>query len=154
MQESLVVIQESKFYKSRIVPFNEDVKHRLEEYLEWRKKSGFPQEPESALFIDDRAFPVNIHTFSACFKHFRKKAGISRVVGGIYQPRIQDLRHTFATNRLKSWYVEQKDVQGLLPILSSYLGHTHLAHTSVYLSMTSELLEEASNRFENYVDYE
>lgn len=154
MQESLVVIRESKFYKSRIVPFNEDVKRRLEEYLEWRKKSGFPQEPESALFIDDRAFPVNIHTFSACFKHIRKKAGISRDDGGIYQPRIQDLRHTFATNRLKSWYVEQKDVQGLLPILSSYLGHTHLAHTSVYLSMTSELLEEASNRFENYVDYE
>ncbi|MDR1371889.1 MAG: tyrosine-type recombinase/integrase, partial [Dysgonamonadaceae bacterium] len=92
MQESLVVIRESKFYKSRIVPFNEDVKRRMEEYLEWREKSGFPQEPESALFIDDRALPVNIHTFSACFKHIRKKAGISRDDGGIYQPRIQDLR--------------------------------------------------------------
>lgn len=154
MQESLVEIRESKFYKSRIVPFNEDVKCRLEEYLEWRERSGFPKEPESALFIDDRALPVNIHTFSACFKHIRKKAGISRDDSEIYQPRIQDLRHTFATNRLKSWYEEQKDVQGLLPILSSYLGHTHLAHTSVYLSMTSGLLEEASNRFENYIGYE
>ncbi|GAB6010327.1 site-specific integrase [Dysgonomonas reticulitermitis] len=88
------------------------------------------------------------------FQTYQEKAGIGRDDGGIYQPRIQDLRHTFATNRLKSWYVEQKDVQGLLPILSSYLGHTHLAHTSVYLSMTSDLLEEASNRFENYIGYE
>ncbi|GAB6010328.1 tyrosine-type recombinase/integrase [Dysgonomonas reticulitermitis] len=75
MQESLVVIRESKFYKSRIVPFNEDVKHRLEEYLKWREESGFPQEPESALFVDDRALPVNIHTFTACFKHIRKRLG-------------------------------------------------------------------------------
>lgn len=154
MQESLVIIRESKFYKSRIVPFNEGVRCRLGKYLKWRKKSGFPQEPESPLFIDDRALPVNIHTFTACFKHIRKKAGISRDDGGIYQPRIQDLRHTFATNRLKSWYLEQKDVQGLLPILSSYLGHTHLAHTSVYLSMTSGILDEASNLFENYIGYE
>lgn len=72
MQESLVKIRESKFYKSRIVPFNEDVKQRLEEYLEWRKKSGFPQEPESALFIDDRALPVNIHTF-CLFQTYQEK---------------------------------------------------------------------------------
>lgn len=72
MQESLVEIRESKFYKSRIVPFNEDVKQRLEEYLEWRKKSGFPQEPESALFIDDRALPVNIHTF-CLFQTYQEK---------------------------------------------------------------------------------
>jgi hypothetical protein len=35
--------------------------------------------------------------------------------------------------------------------LSVYMGHTYLAHTSVYLSMTDELLREANLRFEKYV---
>jgi integrase len=67
------------------------------------------------------------------------------------------LRHTFAVNRLTSWYQEGKDVQKLLPVLSVFLGHKHLSHTSVYLTMTDNLLEEANKRFEFYInsnDYE
>jgi integrase/recombinase XerD len=41
-------------------------------------------------------------------------------------------------------------VQMPLPQLSVYLGHTHLAATQVYLTMTPELLHEASLRFERY----
>jgi integrase/recombinase XerD len=53
-------------------------------------------------------------------------------------------------HRLTAWYREGKDVQLLLPQLSVYLGHTHLAATQVYLTMTPELLREASLRFELY----
>jgi hypothetical protein len=42
-------------------------------------------------------------------------------------------------------------VQQLLAQLSVYLGHVHLAATQVYLSMTPELLREASIRFDRYV---
>ena len=45
-------------------------------------------------------------------------------------------------------------MQRLLPILSTYLGHKDLNGTQVYLSMTPELLQEASHRFEQYVDGE
>ena len=45
-------------------------------------------------------------------------------------------------------------VQRLLPALSTYLGHAHLDGTSVYLSMTPELLHEASVRFDRYVNGE
>jgi hypothetical protein len=41
-------------------------------------------------------------------------------------------------------------VQTLLPQLSVYLGHAHLAATQIYLSMTPELLHEAGRRFELY----
>ena len=67
-----------------------------------------------------------------------------------YQPRIHDLRHTFATHRLIQWYKEGVDVQQMLPILSTYLGHTSIKYTSVYLTMTPELLETALQLFENY----
>jgi hypothetical protein len=41
-------------------------------------------------------------------------------------------------------------VQRLLPVLSTYLGHASLEGTKVYLSMTPELLQQASSRFERY----
>jgi hypothetical protein len=31
------------------------------------------------------------------------------------------------------------------------MGHVQLSHTSVYLTMTDDLLQEANNRFENYI---
>jgi hypothetical protein len=43
-------------------------------------------------------------------------------------------------------------VQRLLPALSTWLGHADLDGTRVYLSMTPELLHEASVRFNTYVN--
>ena len=60
------------------------------------------------------------------------------------------MRHTFAVNRLNAWYRDGADVQRLLPVLSTYLGHIDLNGTQVYLTMTPELLQEASLRFERY----
>ena len=65
-------------------------------------------------------------------------------------PRLHDLRHSFAVHRLTSWYRQGADVQRLLPVLSTYLGHADLEGTKVYLSMTPELLEQASLRFAHY----
>jgi integrase len=151
LPQSCAVICESKFYKSRVVPFNDEIKLHLEAYLEWRRNHGHPQYPESALFTDNRSYPINIHTVRDCFKRIRQNAGICRTDGAVYQPRLHDLRHTFAVKRLTAWYEANEDVQSLLPILSTYLGHKHLAHTSVYLTMTETLLNEACKRFENYV---
>lgn len=142
-------IRESKFYKSRMCPFNKQVGLLLEGFMHWRTSQGMPTDPEEHLFLDKRKKHINIDTVRGCFQRIRDKAGIL-VEGDMQQPRIHDLRHTFSVNRLVSWYREGKDVQKLLPILSAYLGHKHIAHTSVYLKMTETLLGEANKRFENY----
>ena len=41
-------------------------------------------------------------------------------------------------------------MQARLPLLSTYLGHVNLSGTQTYLTMTHELLAEASKRFERY----
>ena len=43
-------------------------------------------------------------------------------------------------------------MQRLLPALSTWLGHANLDGTRVYLTMTPELLHQASVRFERYVE--
>ena len=95
------------------------------------------------------ASPVFISIMNKLSK-IREAAGISRNDRAYYQPRLHDLRHTFAVNRLTAWYREGKDVQKHLSSLSTYLGHDKVSNTSVYLAMTDELLREASKRFKAY----
>ena len=149
--ELYVHIRESKFYKSRIVTYNHKVGELIDTFLKWREGQGMCTAPESRLFLNKKGSKMCIDTVRKVFERIRKHAGISRSDQSPFQPRIHDLWHTFAVNRLTAWYKENQDVQKLLPVLSTYLGHTHLSHTSVYLTMTDGLLREANNRFESYI---
>jgi hypothetical protein len=60
------------------------------------------------------------------------------------------LRHSFAVQRMRRWYQEGRDVQGLLPHLSVYLGHVRPQESYWYLTATPELLEAAAERFRSY----
>ena len=69
-------------------------------------------------------------------------------------PRLQNFRHSFATQRLVEWYRAGLDVERELPKLSTYLGHVSLSCTQRYLIMTPELLSEAGKRFAAYAGAE
>ena len=93
---------------------------------------------------------VKPDTLQHNFRILCDRANIQRTDGALEKPRLHDLRHSFAVHRLTSWYQQGADVQRLLQHLSVYLGHVHIRHTQVYLSMTPELLHQASQRFEGY----
>lgn len=150
LSELTIKVEETKFYKSRLVPFGSQLAKEIETYVRWRKKQKFPQDPTAPFFYGRDNKPLNSYTIEDIFVRIREKAGIHRIDNARYQPRLHDLRHTFAVHRLMSWYQENADVGQLLPVLSVYMGHTYLAATSAYLTMTKELLKEAGRRFENY----
>ncbi len=81
---------------------------------------------------------------------FLSGAGVLRHDGARYPPRLHDLRHACAVHRVISWYRQGADVQRLLPQRATYRGPVHLAATQRYLTLTPELLQEASRRFEPY----
>ena len=152
LQDGIAFIRETKFYKSRVVPFGEEVSRMLEDYLLWR--SGIVVRRcvcDNHIFIDKRGNPVKLSSFQQAFRFIRDKAGIHRLDTACSDARLQDLRHTFATNRVAQWYKDGKDVQALLPVLSTYLGHSNLDSTAVYISFTNQLLDEAGKRFQSYV---
>ena len=64
-------------------------------------------------------------------------------------PRLHDFRHRFATRTLVRWYRSEKEPERLLPVLSAYLGHVHIADTQWYLESSPELMREAMRRLEN-----
>lgn len=152
LQDGLAFVRETKFYKSRIVPFGEEVSRMLENYLLWRVETAMSRGiTDHHLFFDKRGNPVQLSALQQAFRFIREKAGIHRTDMAHYDVRLQDLRHTFATNRVTQWYREGKDVQALLPVLSTYLGHCNLDSTAVYISFTNQLLDEAGKRFQSYV---
>jgi integrase/recombinase XerD len=149
-----LTIRDTKFYKTRFVPLGPDLCGAMRHYAEQRQGTCPSHAGESAFLIDCRGVSLKDGTVRRAFAQLRRCAGIRRTDGARYQPRLHDLRHAFAGHRLTAWYRAGADVQRLLPQLSTYLGHLTIAATQVYLTMTPELLREASLRFERYADLE
>jgi site-specific recombinase XerD len=145
----ILTIRESKFYKTRLVPMSPALTGALGDYVARRAKEH-PTQLDAALFLTRTETPLARHTAENVFSRLRVRAGVLRHDGGRYQPRLHDLRHAFAVHRLVSWYRQGADVQRLLPPLATYLGHVHIAATQRYLTLTPDLLREASQRFERY----
>jgi len=148
--QKLLTIRETKFNKTRLVPIGDKLTQALSKYALQRQQEGYSQNLENPFFVGRNGKAVNQYTLESAFQVIREKAGVKRTDNARYQPRLHDLRHTFAVHRLTEWYKNGADVQRLLPVLSVYLGHTHLAATSVYLTMTPALLDEAGRRFQQY----
>jgi integrase len=126
-----------------------DLRGVLCSYIErqWPQRSRSETTP---LLGTVKGTPIMRQTAELVFKRLREQAGVSRSDDATFQPRLHDFRHTFAVVRLVTWYREGKNVQRLLPHLSIYLGHGVLRDTQRYLSMTTELLQQASLCFERY----
>jgi site-specific recombinase XerD len=145
----ILTVRESKFYKTRLVPIGPDLIPVLASYAA-RRTREHPAKPDTRLFVSRTGTLVTRQTAENTFARLRVRAGVLRRDGSRYQPRLHDLRHSFAVHRVVSWYRQGADVQRLLPKLATYLGHVNIAATQRYLTMTPELLQEASRLFENY----
>lgn len=140
LRAGMILIRESKFYKSRHLPIGPTLTRVLAEYGEGVPAGRGPI--PTAFFVNRRGDRMPHRTAWHNFASLRKRVGV--------HGRVHDLRHTFAVHRLLAWYREGANVQRCLPHLSTYLGHARIACTQRYLTMIPELLEQASRRFETY----
>lgn len=150
--DNYALIRETKFHKTRMVPFNSQVASMFSRLIVWRGSQGIPDDGEQPLFIDKRGNGFQLCSLQYAYRLICDAAGVHRPdrEKSHSDVRLVDLRHTFATNRMTAWYREGRDVQNMLPLLSTYLGHDHLGSTAVYISFTPELLQEAGEMFEKY----
>jgi len=150
LADSLLTIRETKFYKTRLVPIGPRLTEALSTYATKRHQSGHPVNPEAPFFVTRHGEALTLQIAERGFIRLLNRAGVHRDDGSRYQPRLHDLRHVFTIHRLISWYRQGANVQRLLPHLSTYLGHVNVSSTQHYLTMTPELLQEASRCFELY----
>lgn len=146
LASGVVTVRESKFGKSRELPLHSTTVAALREYLRIRDAHQH-REVSDALLISPagtRLIYCNVH---ATFRQLRADAGLT-ARSSACRPRIHDLRHRFAVQMLLDWYREGVDVQPRLPLLSTYMGHTHPRHTFWYLQAAPELMAIAGQLLE------
>ena len=152
LPDALLTLRNTKFYKTRLVPVCRQLADALKTYAAQRAERPFPKGTASTFLANRDGTPWVQRTAGHAFAKLLKEAGIGGSNDGRRAPCLHSLRHAAAVHRLESWYRQGADVQRLLPTLSIWLGHTDLNGTRIYLSMTPELLHQASVRFDAYVN--
>jgi integrase len=150
LDRRVLIIRETKFYKSRLVPFGPKLEALLRQQLA-RCKTGLygSTDPETALFRLRGGRAINPGTVSITFQQLVRKLHLT-IPPGISPPRLHDLRHSCAVGTLARWYRDGGDPQARLHILATFLGHVDINSTAIYLTTTPELLDLANKRFEAF----
>jgi len=146
LRTCMLVIRESKFGKSRQVPVHESTAVALANYARMRDR-GIPHRHSSSFFVSAAGTALDLGTVRRWFGKVSAVCGLRQAfVGKRYGrgPRLQDLRHTFATRRLVEWYRGGLDVSAQMPKLAAYLGHSSVGCTYWYIEAVPELLQLAT----------
>jgi integrase len=132
-----LIIRQTKFRKSRLVPLHPTTSTALNRYLADRRRVA----ADDFVFITQRrtrpSHGVSLRTFRAVCG----RAGVGRSPSGA-PPRIHDLRHTFAVRALERSPVGRDRVERHIVALTTYLGHARIESTYWYLERTPRLLKD------------
>ena len=146
LKRRVIEVREGKFRKSRYAPISLSTARHLTKYLRQRRAAGFSTAPTAPVFLNIIGTRHGHPGFVTLFLELLRTLGL-RGPKGQRGPRIHDLRHTFAVHRLLAWYRQGANLAAKLPLLSTYLGHSTITGTEIYLQATAQLLEQAGQRF-------
>jgi integrase len=138
----LLTVRGGKFGKSRLVPHGPRIGELLARQVERRHAADV-----DPLFSFDGRRSTHPGSASQVFHRLMTKLAF-RVPEGVSPPHLHCLRHSLAVGRLTRWYQEDVDPQTRLYRLSTFMGHVDPTSTAIYLTITPQLLAEASRRFE------
>ncbi len=141
-----LVIQCSKFRKSRLVPLHETAQVGLDRYLQ-RRRSYAPFDDH--LFVSLRRRALDVSDAQKAFRNIIGEIGLPRGPG-LPRPTIHSLRHTFAVRALETCPDGRDRITKHMLALSTYLGHGRVAYTYWYLEATPGLMRNIADSSQNY----
>ena len=143
-----LVISNTKFGKTRLVPLHPSAQNGLEQYLHYRR---------AMVGKDDHVF-VSLNGTRLSYGAFRK-AWLTVLTGADLlprpdgrKPRVHDIRHTFSVRALESAPDRRDRVAKHMLAVSTYLGHSCVADTYWYFQATPTLMEQVSDTCQRYFE--
>jgi len=147
LEEGTLDIRDTKFFKSRRLPLAPGVLEVVSNYLVVRAAAGAPTGPDTPLWWSAlRRQGYSYGQIEKLLMRVIRRAGL-KPAQGKRGPRVHDIRHSFVAHRMLQWYRDGIDPQTRLPYLATYLGHKDIVSTLVYLNITPDLLQQASERY-------
>ena len=142
----ILTIRDTKFGKSRLVPLHSTTRRMMLRYA--RRRDAHLRQPRSPyFFVAECGGQLLLQYVHRVFWRLSRQIGL-RGASDHTGPRLHDFRHRFAVQTLLRWYRSGQNVELLLPVLSTYLGHTCVRDTYWYLSACPELMDHAARRLE------
>jgi integrase len=142
-----LLIRNTKFGKSRLVPLHDTVTNGLERYLVTRRRC---HRHNDLVFVDQRGRRLQRSGVGRVLRRLVHKLGLAAGPGHPI-PHLHSFRHTFAVRSLERCGHDGASVQRHLVALSTYLGHSAVAHTYWYLEATPHLLSSICQAYEDFV---
>lgn len=141
-----LTIRHGKFGKSRLLPIHASTRAALTEYTAIRQEMKASGEDFFVLGSGKAPSKVRAH---AVFVEIARSLGMRPRDLRSPGPRLHDLRHSFAVRSLEACLHDRKAVAHHMAGLSTYLGHTSMAHTYWYLEATPVLMHSIAASSEN-----
>jgi len=141
-----LVIRRTKFRKSRLVPLHTTAQARLKQCLQQRR-SYAPFDDHA--FVSLRGKLLSVTAVDKAFRMAVKRAGLPPGPGRA-RPTPHSLRHTFTVRALETCPDGRDAITKHMLALSTYLGHSKVAHTYWYLEAVPELMRDIADRAEQF----
>ncbi len=139
--------RDTKFHKSRLVPLHETAQAGLELYLRHRR----PYAPlDDHVFVSLRRKPLRLADVESASHTAVKQAGLPPGAPRA-RPTPYPLRHSFAVRALQTCPDGRDAIGKHMLALSTYLGHSRVAHTYWYLEAVPDLMRDIAERTEDFV---
>ena len=146
LDAGVLTIHEAKLRRVRLVPLHLTSSEALRRYAVDRDRLC-PRPRSTAFFLSTVGTTLDYSCVWRTFAQLSSAIGV-RSTSGV-QPRIHDLRHSFAVSALIGWQRAGVDVGEHVAVLSNYLGHVGPAGTYWYLSAAPELMGLAAERLDD-----
>jgi integrase/recombinase XerD len=144
--DGMLTVRHAKFDRMRLVPLHPSTTDALRRYALTRDHLCTEARTDR-FFLTDTGHGVERWHADEVFLTITTQLGLRT---STVHPRLHDLRHTFAVRTLIDWHRDATDVQAMMPVLSTYLGHVEPKNTYWYLSATPELMQLAATRLEQH----
>lgn len=135
LTDGFIRIRSSESHRNRRMPIGKDLCKVLKQYI--ASCTRVPVGPPY-LFTTLKGKQTRSAGISHAFMELRRASGVHRRDGSSHQPRISDLRFTFAVHRISAGIENGDDLNRLLPALAAYMGQVGLGSTARYLALTPQ----------------
>ena len=141
-----LIIRCTKFRKSRLVPLHETAQKGLQRYLGQRRLYA---PLDDHVFVSFQGKPLSVSAVDETFRIAVKRIGLPLGPRGV-RPRPHSLRHSFAVRALLTCPDGRDAITKHMLALSTYLGHSKVAHTYWYLEAVPDLMRDIADHAEQF----
>jgi len=145
-----LVIRNTKFGKTRLVPLHPSAQAGLAQYLHDRRA---PADGTAPVFVSLAGTRLSYGGFRKAWLLVLARAGLSARPSG-RRPRVHDIRHTFAARALESAPEQRDRIAKHMLAVSTYRGHSCVADTYWYFQTTPTLMAQVADACQRHFEGE